>query len=102
GVMSDLDWDNPRRMPAAFKKDLMVIGRSDDYPRALELVRRDLAPAVRERLRQVLIEAANDPLAGPALNQFFGTTRFLPVDEDAQRSLERLQTLMRLVHAEVE
>lgn len=102
GVMSDLDWDSPRRMPTAFKKDLVVIGRSDEYPRALELVRRDLDPGVRERLRQVLMEAADDPLAGPALDQFFGTTRFLPVDEDARRSLERLQILVRLVRAEVE
>lgn len=102
GVMSDVDWDNPRRMPAAFRKDLVVIGRSADYPRALELVRGDLDPKVRERLRQVLMAAADDPLAGPALDQFFGTTRFLPVDEDARHSLERLQTLVRLVRAEVE
>ncbi len=102
GVMSNLDWINPARMPAVFKKDLVVIGRSDDYPRALELVRGDLDPRIRERLRQVLSDAANDPLAGPALRGFFGTTEFLPIDAEAQRSLESLQSLVRLVRTRVE
>ncbi len=102
GVMSDLDWNNPRRMPEAFKKDLVLIGRSEEYPRALELVRGDLDPKVRDRLREVLIEAADDPLAGPAMRQFFGTTRFLPIDAASMRSLEHLQELVRLVRTEVE
>lgn len=102
GVMSNLDWRSPARMPEAFKKDLVVIGRSDDYPRALELVRGDLDAKVRDRLRQVLVEAATDPLAGPALREFFGTTGFLPVDEEARRSLQSLQAMVRLVRAQVE
>ncbi|WP_222564692.1 phosphate/phosphite/phosphonate ABC transporter substrate-binding protein [Novilysobacter antarcticus] len=102
GVMSNLDWENPRRMPDAFKKDMTVIGRSGDIPRALELVRKDLDPRVRERLGQVLERAADDPQAAAALHEFFGTTRFLPLDDEARRELAQVQSLVRLVRAEVE
>jgi phosphonate transport system substrate-binding protein len=102
GVMSNLDWGNPARMPDAFKRDLVVIGRTGEYPRALELVRADLPAKVQERLREVLTAAATDPAASKALHQFFGTTRFLPMDADSRRALERIQTGVRRVRSEVE
>nr|WP_189454838.1 phosphate/phosphite/phosphonate ABC transporter substrate-binding protein [Lysobacter bugurensis] len=102
GVMSHLDWDNPRRMPTAFKADLAVIGRTGDYPRAVELVRDTLDPKVAARLHTVLLEAANDPKAGPALRQFFGTTRFLELDGPSQDALDRLAAGIARVKADVE
>ena len=102
GVMSNLDWDNPRRMPEAFRRDFEVIGRTSEYPRAIELVRRDMAPAVRARLQEVLVEAANDPAAREAMLQFFKTTGFLPVDPASSEALRRLQSGVARVRAEVE
>ncbi|MGV8941566.1 MAG: phosphate/phosphite/phosphonate ABC transporter substrate-binding protein [Lysobacter sp.] len=102
GVMSNLDWANPDRMPVAFKPDMVVIGRTDEYPRALELVRSDMPPKVQARLREVLMEAASDPDASEALRQFFGTIRFLPLDANSRRALERVQTRVRLVRSAVE
>lgn len=55
---------------------LRVIGTSPAVPRAIELVRGDLDPAVAARLREVLLEAATDPQAAPALRAFFDTTGF--------------------------
>lgn len=102
GVMSNLDWSNPGRMPEAFKRDMVIIGRTDEYPRALELVRSDMAPKVQARLREVLMEAATDPDASKALQRFFGTTRFLPMDANSRRALERIQSGVRRVRSEVE
>ena len=102
GVMSNLDWINPRRMPPAFKTDLVVIGRTDDYPRAVELVRHDMDPRVRARLQQVLVEAAADPAAREAMLRFFQTTRFLPIDPASEQALRRMQTGVARVRAEVE
>ncbi|SJZ74676.1 phosphate/phosphite/phosphonate ABC transporter substrate-binding protein [Novilysobacter spongiicola] len=102
GVMSDVDWANPARMPPAFKPDLAIIGRSDDYPRAVEMVRPDLDGPVRERLRQVLMEAAGDPAAADALRQFFGTTRFLPMDATSRDALQGIRSGVRRVRSEVE
>ena len=50
--MSNIDFDNQRRVPAAFRKDLRIIGETPSVPRALELVRSDLDPKVQARLRK--------------------------------------------------
>ena len=102
GVMSNLDWDNPRRVPTAFRKDLRLIGETGNVPRAMELVRGDLDPKVEERLRQVLREAGADPQARDALQGFFQTTRFLPVDADSRRALDGLAQGVGRVRSEVE
>jgi phosphonate transport system substrate-binding protein len=102
GTMSDLDWNNPARVPASYRKDLEVIHISEPVPRALEMVRADLDPKVRARLREVLIEAAGDPAAREALEYFFHTTRFMPIDDEARKALERLRSGVVQVRAEVE
>jgi phosphonate transport system substrate-binding protein len=91
GALSNLDWDSPQRMPPSYRRDLVVVHETPEYPRALELVRGDMAPAVKARLREVLLEAADDPGARDALLQFFGTTRFLPIDAEAEASLAFLR-----------
>ena len=80
GVMSNIDWDNPQRVPPSFRSELQVLRTTPEYPRALEVVRGDLDPRVEARLREVLIQAAQDPDARDALLRFFRTTRFMPVD----------------------
>lgn len=102
GVMSNLDWDNPRRMPAAFRDDFVIIGRTPEYPRAVEMVRSGLEPRVRARLHEVLIEAAADPTARQAMLRFFGTTGFLPLDAASEHALQRMETGVARVRAEVE
>ena len=101
-VMSNVDWDNPRRMPKAFRDDFVVIGRTAPYPRAVEMVRNGLAPDVRARLREVLIEAAADPDAREAMLRFFGTTAFLPLDPESELALRRIDSGVARVRAEVE
>ena len=102
GVMSSLDWANPHRMPPSFRDDLMVIGETVDYPRAVEMVRDGLEPRVQARLREVLIDAAGDPDAGDALLRFFNTTRFMPVDPASQKALDGISEGVARVRAEVE
>ena len=102
GVFSSLDWGDTRRMPPAFRQDLKIIYETPEYPRALEMVRSDLNPKVEARLRQVLLEAANDPAAHEAMTLFFRTTRFLPVDAASQRGLDRLRDGATRVREQVE
>ena len=91
GVFSSLDWNDARRLPPAFRHDLKIIHETPEYPRALEMVRGDLDPKVEARLREVLLQAADDPSAREAMNLFFRTTRFLPVDAESQQGLDRLR-----------
>jgi phosphonate transport system substrate-binding protein len=102
GVMSNLDWQNPQRVPAAFRVDLQIVHETPPYPRALEMVRGTMDPKVAARLREVLIEASHDPDAREALLRFFKTTRFLPLDDRAQQSLHRIGEGVKRIRAEVE
>lgn len=102
GVMSNLDWLNPGRMPPVFAQDFRVIGRSEDVPRALMLARNGLEPKVEARLREVLLQAAQDPDAGEALRRFMGTARFVPIGEEDQQALSHLATGVQRVRMEVE
>jgi phosphonate transport system substrate-binding protein len=102
GVMSNLDWQNPQRVPVGFRSDLMIVHETPPYPRAIEMVRGDLDSKVEARLREVLIEASRDPDAREALLRFFKTTRFLPIDDQAQQSLRYIGTGVQRIRAEVE
>ncbi|MGY0560702.1 phosphate/phosphite/phosphonate ABC transporter substrate-binding protein [Luteimonas sp. A277] len=102
GAMSDLDWNNPRATPPAYRQDLILIHETPDFPRALEVTRAGMDPKVRERLRDVLVEAAGDPEAAEALRHFFGTTRFLPIDGQATQQLQYLRAAVLRVSDEIE
>lgn len=102
GVVSSLDWDNPARVPPVFRRDFVVLGRTPDYPRAVEVVRGDLDARVQARLREVLLAASRDPAGQEALASFFGTTRFLPIDAESRHALEAIGRGVARVRAEVE
>ena len=102
GVMSNLDWQNPERVPLAFRNDLRIVHETPPYPRALEMVRGDLDPKIKARLREVLVEAAKDPDAREALLRFFKTTRFLPLDESDEAALRYIGGGVKRIRAEVE
>lgn len=102
GVVSNLDWDNQQHIPLGFREDFRVIAETQPYPRALEMVRGNMDPKVRERLQEVLLQAADDPEAHKPLALFFNTNRFLAVDAESQRALEHLRNGAARVRAEVE
>ncbi len=102
GAMSNLDWANPKRVPPSYRRDFRIVRESGEFPRALEMVRGDMDPRVRERLREVLAGAAADPDAREALLRFFKTTRFVPIDAGTAAGLERLSRGVARVAREVE
>jgi len=102
GVISSIDWTDDGAMPPAFRRDMRVLHRSEAIPRAVEMVRADLDPVVRDRLQVVLLEASRDPKAGPALAKFFGTTGFHVMDPTSQQALDRLRNGLARVRMEVE
>lgn len=102
GAFANLDWSDLHRLPQSFRDDLMVIHESAPFPRAVEVVRPDLDPRVEARLREVLLAAADDPDAREPLLRFFGTSRFVPLDEEAEASLGRLRAGVERVRERLE
>jgi phosphonate transport system substrate-binding protein len=91
GAFANLDWSDLHRLPQSFRDDLVVIHETAPFPRAVEVVRPGLDPRIETRLREVLLAASEDPDAREALLRFFGTNRFVPLDAEAEASLERLR-----------
>lgn len=102
GVISNLEWDDPKVLPEAFKRDFRVIHETEEYPRALELVRSGMEPKVEARLREVLLHAVDDPEGREAMRQFFRTSRFLPVDDASMRALQRIRNGVARVREAIE
>lgn len=102
GAYSELDWGNLNRLPQSYRNDLQVIHQTAVYPRAVELVRHDLPPARAQRLREVLLHAADDPAAREPLLRYFGTTRFLPLQGELAASLDQLRASVSRVRDALE
>jgi len=102
GVLSNLDWANPQRMPPSFAQDFRIVATTWDVPRALMLTRKGMDPKVEARLREVLMEASTDPDAGEVLRRFIGTSRFVPITDGDRRALDRLGAGVARVRTEVE
>lgn len=102
GAFSNLDWERLGLSGEGAASRLRVIHRTPAYPRAVELVRSDMPAVVAERLRQVLLKAAVDPAAAPALEQFFDTTGFREIDATTEALLASLGAGVARVKEELE
>lgn len=102
GAFSDRNWENPALLPPEFRDQLEVFHRTGEVPRALELVRSDLPPAVAARLRAVLLAAGDDPAARDALTAYFDSNRFFALDDGARTRLARLRDGVHQIRDEVE
>jgi len=101
-AISDQDWEELIEPVPEYARDLRVLARSPAIPRSLELVRDGLDPRIRARLQSVLLEAAEDPEAQSALQNYFRTERFTAADEQLRQQIEPLRRLSRRIRAELE
>ncbi len=89
GAFSNTDWDRHAHLSERAWVDLKVIHRTVDYPRAVELVRGGIDPALKARLVEVLLNARTDPNAADVLKAYQKTTRFERLDDADHVALER-------------
>ncbi len=88
GAYNNLDWANPDETLQAIRGDLRIFFETDPLPRAIELVRDDLDPAIKDGLREILLNAHLDPAAADALTAYSMTRRFDLFSGEAADSLE--------------
>ena len=102
GAVSNLDWPNPKHIPEFFKSDFLIIRESEEVPRGVEMVRKDLDARVRARLHDVLLGMGDDPVAVAKLARFHQSLKFLDLDDRDRRDLKRLHTGVIRVISEIE
>ncbi len=102
GAFSNLDWPRILQRAPGFADDMVIFAQTESYPRAVEVMRGDLSPAVSARLREVLLGAAHDPAATKALASFFGTTGFSELTPSAQTALQHMADGVQRIRREIE
>ncbi|MCG8433574.1 MAG: phosphate/phosphite/phosphonate ABC transporter substrate-binding protein [Gammaproteobacteria bacterium] len=90
GAFSNLNWDKEDNMPVAFRQEIEIFHETRPYPRALELVNKNLPQNIKARLTEILLNAENDAAGREAMHQYQHTKRF---DELSAESLEALREL---------
>ncbi|MDG3089068.1 phosphate/phosphite/phosphonate ABC transporter substrate-binding protein [Vibrio hannami] len=96
GALSNLDWDNDEDMPTNFRGDSRVIYESIPFPRSVELIRKDIDPAIKHRLVEILISAHEVDEGKEVLKAYQKTTRFdeLSGSEESFRLVSELTSIL--------
>ncbi|MFQ6034936.1 MAG: phosphate/phosphite/phosphonate ABC transporter substrate-binding protein [Sedimentisphaerales bacterium] len=101
GVQNNLDWQDPQITPEIFKKDFKIIYRSKPLPRMVELIRKDLNPKIKERIKQILLKAHNDPEAKEALKTYSKTEKFDEFEGETKEGLQQARRILEYIREEL-
>ena len=72
------------------------------FPRALELVRKDLDSRIKQRIKAVLLNANKDPASKSVLKRYDNTAKFDELDKDAWLGLEEAHRITKIVHSQLQ
>ena len=97
GAYSNLDWHKEDHTPTVFRDDFTIIQRSKNFPRAIELVRKDLPQVVKQRLKKILLHVHEDPAAASVLRAYQKTKKFDELNADSLAALQETRSIMKLV-----
>jgi phosphonate transport system substrate-binding protein len=101
GAYSNLDWDDEDNLAKALRNELHIFYTSKRFPRAIELVRKDLAPRIKQRIKAVLLNIDKDPAAKSVLQGYEHTTKFDELDQEALSGLEEARRIAKTVLSEL-
>jgi phosphonate transport system substrate-binding protein len=102
GAFNNLDWEKDDHLPHIFQRDMRIIHRSGELPRAVEMVRGDLDPRLKARLQTLLLQAHEDPEAQTALRAYQQTSRFEPLSREQREYIDALYGTVRQVRERLE
>jgi phosphonate transport system substrate-binding protein len=97
GAFSNLDWDDSDHTPDSFKEKLVIFYQSKFFPRAVELLSKDLDPRIKERIVKILLAADQDPEGRQALKEFNKTKKFDKIDPETREALIEVKELLRYI-----
>jgi len=96
-AFSNLDWASDSDVPKAIRDDMKIIHKSNNFPRAVEIVRKDLDPKVKQRIKTLLLDAHNNPDAAPIIRSYRKVTKFTLLNESDHAGLNEVAELSAIV-----
>lgn len=98
GAFSNLDWEKDNHTPELYRKDMKIIYKTSRFPRALELVRHDLDPKIKQRLKKLLLKAHEDPNARGILRSYQKTKKFDELNDEVIKGINEAKKMLGIVH----
>ena len=100
GAYANLDWITEDHTPLGFRDNMRIFDQSQPFPRSLEVVRKGLRPEVKQRLKSILLAAADDPEAAAVLAPYQNTSRFEELDKNEYEGINRARKIMKTLNQE--
>ena len=97
-AFSNLDWESDGDLPKAMRDDFKIIAETKRFPRAVEIVRKDLNPAIKQRIKTLLLDAHKDPSAAAALKEYQKVSQFSTLDDKDHEGLNEAAELSAIVN----
>ncbi|MEW8537225.1 MAG: PhnD/SsuA/transferrin family substrate-binding protein [Candidatus Thiodiazotropha endolucinida] len=97
GAFSNLDWDKEDHLPSQYRAQFSIFKKLPPVVRAVELVRRDLNPALKRRLEGILLQAGDDPKARPVLHAYQRTKKFDALSGEQKQLIYDMYSIVDLV-----
>ena len=101
GAYHNQDWESPETNPDSMKQDLRIFYQSQPFPRMVEVVRHNLDPKLKNRLKEILLIAHEDLAAKEALSAYHKTTRFDEFKGQALSELHEARVLFKYLTGKV-
>ncbi len=101
GAFSNLDWEKEDHLPSQYRQQFSIFQRLPPIIRAVEMVRHDLDPAIKQRLEEILLNADEDSSAKSVLSAYQQTKKFDKLSSDQIESIYDMHTIMDTVDQEV-
>lgn len=102
GAYNNLDWNKDDHLPPMFREDFKIIYETSPIPRAIESVRVDLDPRVKQRLKEILLTMHEDPEAKAVLKAYQKTSRFDELTPEIMLNVEDARVIRNYIVDELE
>jgi phosphonate transport system substrate-binding protein len=102
GAFNNIDWEKDDHVRKFFREEMRIFHKTKSFPRAVEVVRKDLDPRVKQRLKSILLNAHNDPEAKKVLHFYQKTKKFDELDEKSLAERDEVRLLLKIVQSELQ
>src|SRR5712692_7685615 len=102
GAYNNLDWDKEENLAKALRNELQIFYTTKRFPRAVELVRKDLDSRIKQRIKAVLLNADKDPAGKSVLERYDNTAKFDELDKDAWAGIEEAHRITKIVRSQLQ
>ena len=100
GAYSNLNWQSEKDTPKNSRRMMTVFHQTAEMPRAIEVVRGDLASAVKARIKTILLQSAKDPVAKSVLQGYGKTSKFDSIKKMPANSLKQARRMLDIMKKE--